>query len=87
MLQEPETPVRRKFRVANNEEGKNYFLVESDQHPPGEILQDRIIFILADAIVGMQVNMRFTQTMLLKKVVQHTHYCVRSLPCIAFLIN
>ena len=50
-------------------------------------MEHRIVFVLPHAIVSMQVDIHFSQTMLLEKVVEHADSGVGPLPRVAGFIN
>ena len=73
--------------MPNDEEGEGDVMMQSNHHPPDEILEHSVILILSHAVVYMQVDMCLFQAMLLKEVMEQTDDCVGPLPCVTGFIN
>ena len=73
--------------MADNEEGEVDLVMESNHHPPYQIMEHGIVFVLPHAVVGMQVDVCLPQAMLLEEVVEETHDGVGPLPSVAGFIN
>ena len=62
-------------------------MVQTYHHSPHEVVEHGIVLVLPHTVVRMQVNMCFSQAMLLKKVVEQRDDGVGPLPCVAGFIN
>ena len=88
LLQEAEAPVRRKLGVGNYEEGEGDVMVQTYYYSSDEVMEHGIVLVLPHTVVCMQVNICFSQAMLLEEVVeQRDNNCVGPLPCVAGFVD
>ena len=55
LLEQAKAPIWCEFGVADNEEGEVDLVIESNHHPPYQIMEHGIVLVLPHAVVGMQV--------------------------------
>ena len=61
--------------------------MEPNHHPPDEVVEHCIIFILAHIVVGMLVDVHLSQSMLSKEVVEHADDGIGPFPSVTGFIN
>ena len=86
-LEEAKTPVRGKLGVTYNQEGELHFLVQSGQNTPRKVFQYIAIFILAGAVVRVQLQKALPKTVGLQVVMEHANDGISPLPGVYSLIN
>ena len=62
-------------------------IMEATQNPVHHVKHQESIFVLATAVVAMQVYRLFTQAMECKKMMQHRDDCVPTLASVGAFIN
>ena len=60
--------------------------MQADNCVPEQVLQHCVVFVLAHTIIGMQVDLTFSETVHLEKVMEEAHDGVGSLSSITGLI-
>jgi hypothetical protein len=78
-LDQSKAPVWCKFRVACEKERERDGLMLTSHHPPKEVAQDNVVFVLASTIVCVEVCICLPKAMNLEIMVQLTHYTVGTL--------
>ena len=57
--------------MANQQKRQLYLFVEHGHHPPHEIIDHEAVYILASAVVGVEMDLGLTKSMVFKKMVEH----------------
>ena len=86
-LKQSETPIRREFGVPYRKERHLYLIIKASKNPPHEILHHEAVLILATAIVGVEMEVGFTKSVVVKEMMQHGNNAVCPLSHTEGLIN
>jgi hypothetical protein len=73
--------------VTHNKERKCDLGVPTCHHPPCQILEHAVVFVLPCTVVSVKEHLLLAKAMMKKEVVQLTHYCVGSLATSTSLIT
>ena len=87
LLKQSEAPVRGKLSVPHHHEGQGNLLVQPCHHPPGQVLHDVAVLILAAAVIRMQVKSCFTYVVCAQEVMQHADHAISPFATVDRLIN
>ena len=63
LLKQAKTPIWGEFCMPYNQKTQGDALTETDQHPPGEVLDDKTIFILSTTVVCVEEQVCLAEVM------------------------